>query len=179
MPNPYAEGETLVWFHVVCAACMRPEQLLPVLATSESPPADATWLRETAEFGVAHPRVQRLARAERAASGRARCRSCRELMDKGKFRLVLQMFEDGRMNAIGSIHPDCAEAYFGTTQILGRLERLTPELDASGLAEIEEVMRTQRPAPPPEDSESEDADSPRLAKTSGDDSEDADAKKQA
>ena len=136
---------------------MRSEQVLPVLATYEPAPADASFLREAAEFGVAHPKVQRLARAERAASGRARCRSCRELMEKGRFRLVLQMFEEGRMNAMGSIHPDCAEAYFGTTKILERLARLTPELDAAALVEIEEVMRVQRPAPPPEEGAAEDA----------------------
>ncbi|MGC4095402.1 MAG: hypothetical protein QM756_47255 [Polyangiaceae bacterium] len=175
MPNPYAEGDTLVWFHLSCAACMRPEQLLPVLSAVSPTPPDADWLRSAAEFGVAHRRLPRLARVERAASGRARCRSCRELMDKDRFRFPLQVFEDGRMNPIGSIHPECAEAYFGTTQILDRVARLTPDLDAGGLAELEAMMKTQRPAPPAEPDADESA--PGLAKTSGDG--DADGKKSA
>lgn len=159
MPNPYAEGETLVWFHLPCAACMRPEQFLPVLKAHSPAPPDAEWLLKASEGGVEHPRVARLGHAERAASGRAHCRSCRETIDKGHFRIALQSFEDGRMGSIGSIHVECAEAYFGTADILDRIERLTPELDAEAISEIRAGLANQRPAPPEEEA--------RLAKTSG------------
>lgn len=171
VPNPYAEGETLIWFHLPCAACMRPEQFLPALKAHSPAPADAEWLERTAQLGVEHPRVARLGHAERAASGRAHCRSCRETIDKGHFRIALQAFEDGRMGSIGSIHIECAQAYFGTANILDRIQRLTPELDAEAVAEIQAGLLNQRPAPP-EDEEL------RLAKTSGD-PEDAAEKKQA
>lgn len=174
MPNPYAEGETLVWFHLQCAACMRPEQFLPVLKAHSPAPPDAEWLLKASEGGVEHPRVARLGHAERAASGRAHCRSCRETIDKGHFRIALQSFEDGRMGSIGSIHIECAEAYFGTADILDRIERLTPELDAEAISEIRAGLANQRPAPPPEEEA-------RLAKTSGEteDSEAGTQKKQA
>jgi hypothetical protein len=38
--------------------------------------------------------VPRLHGAERAASGRASCRSCRELIGKGEWRLPLVFFEE-------------------------------------------------------------------------------------
>jgi hypothetical protein len=162
VPNPYGEGDTLIWFHLPCAACMRPEQFLPALNAHSPSPPDADSLREMAEFGVEYPRVARLAHAERAASGRAHCRSCRELIEKGRFRLALQAFEDGRMGPIGSIHVECAEAYFGTADLLERIERLTPELDDEARAELGEALKHQR-VPTEEEL--------RLAKTSGEPSE--------
>lgn len=152
----------MIWFHLPCAACLRPEQFLPVLNAHTPEPPDADWLRRTAEVGVQFPKLARLGHAERAASGRAHCRSCRELIEKGRFRLALQAFEDGRMGPIGSIHVECAEAYFGTADLLDRLERLTPELDAEARAELAEALKHQRK---PSEEEL------RLAKTTGDGSE--------
>lgn len=157
---------------------MRPEQLLPVLEAYSPVPDDVDSLKQLAEFGVKFPRVARLARAERAASGRAHCRVCREAMEKGRFRLALQVFEDGRMNAMGSIHLECAEAYFGTADILDRIARLTPDLDEAALAEIQAALKEQRPAPPASDAEP-DSEAPGLAKTAADASESDAQKKQA
>jgi hypothetical protein len=141
LPNPYAEGESLFWFHLVCAACMRPDKLGPTLETCTQPIPEPEWLRKAVSAGIAHDRLPRLVRAERAASGSARCRQCRELVSKGSWRLALQMFEQGRMQPIGTIHAECSEAYFGTTTILDRIERLTDGLDPAELAEIELRVR--------------------------------------
>lgn len=130
IPNAYAEGETTVWFHMLCAACARPAEFLEIASQ------DHAELRALAEEGVAHRRLPRLLAAERAPSGRARCRSCHELMDKGAWRLRLGIVEEGRMNPIGFIHVGCSEAYFETRNVLGRIERLTPELSESDRAEI-------------------------------------------
>lgn len=161
LPNAYGEGEAMHWFHLVCATCMRPEKVLPVLDASADEVPERAWLHATATFGVAHHRLPRLARAERAASGRARCRSCQEPVDKGSWRFALHMFEEGRFSPIGTIHAECAQAYFGTIEILERIERLTPGLDAAALGEIAGLLRTPRPAAPAEDEGS----TPGLAKT--------------
>jgi hypothetical protein len=162
LPNAYAEGEALYWFHLGCAACMRPEKLLPALVADESEISERAWLIETAEFGVAHRRLPRLAHAERAASGRARCRACHEPVEKGHWRFALQMFEEGRFSPIGTIHVECAEAYFGTIEILDRVQRLTPDLDAAAVAEIGVLLRTPRPQPAGAEPDSA---TPGLAKT--------------
>jgi bifunctional polynucleotide phosphatase/kinase len=154
--NPYAEGETHSWFHVPCAALMRPEKYLAAEAAADELPApfrDA--LRHTAEVGVAHRRLPRLAGAERASSGRAHCRHCRELIAKGAFRLRLQMFEEGRASPIGTIHVACAEPYFGTRDIMDRIIALAPDLDTEDRGEIERDLASEPPARPP------------LAKTQG------------
>ena len=137
LPNSYAEGESLFWFHLVCAACMRPEKFGPTLESCNQPIPDAAWLREAVRVGLQYQRLPRLLRAERATSGKAHCRQCRELVNKGSWRLALQVFEEGRMQGIGTIHLECALAYFDTVEILDRIERLTEGLTPTDLSEIE------------------------------------------
>jgi len=156
-PNSFGEGEATSWFHLACAALMRPEKLLPVVEATTGELAERAWLEEAARFGVEHRRLPRLVRAERASSGRAHCRSCRELIAKGDWRFALQMFEEGRPNAIGTIHVTCAEAYFGTADVLSRVRRLSPDLSDADLADLEKALSEQRPG---------------LAKTQGSEDED-------
>ena len=145
LPNPYAEGETLYWFHPTCGACMRPEKFLPALKSAVGVP-DRDWLERAAESGLAHHRLVRLAHAERSKSGKARCRSCREPIDGGVMRFALCIFEEGRMSPIGFLHVECANAYFGTTDLLDRVEKLSPDLDAAALSEVAERLQHQREA---------------------------------
>ena len=141
LPNAYGEGESLFWFHVACAACMRSEKLGPALESWGQPIEARDWLIEAIQSGAAHPRLQRLLRAEHSPSGAAHCRQCRELIAKGCWRLALQRFEEGRMQPIGFIHVQCAEPYFGTADILERVARLSDGLSSSDLAEIEGQCR--------------------------------------
>jgi len=46
------------------------------------------------------------------------------------------------MQPIGFIHVQCAEPYFGTADILGRVARFSDGLSSSDLAEIEEQCRS-------------------------------------
>ncbi len=156
-PNSYGEGEATSWFHLSCAALMRPDKLLPVLDAEAGEVPEREVLLGAARFGLEHERLPRLVRAERASSGRAHCRSCRELIAKGEWRFVLQIFEDARPTPIGTIHASCAEAYFGTADVLERAERLTPDLTAQDRAELARALSEQRPG---------------LAKTQGADADD-------
>lgn len=156
-PNSYGEGEATSWFHLACAALMRPEKVIPVLEGSSEELPERSWLSEVARAGVEHERLPRLARAERASSGRAHCRSCRELIPKGEWRLALQTFEEGRPTPLGTIHASCAQAYLGTADILTRARRLTPDLSDEDAAELSRALSVQRPG---------------LAKTEGADEDD-------
>jgi hypothetical protein len=169
LPNAFAEGETLHWLHLYCAAAMRPEKFLAALDASGETIAERELLRNTAAEGVEHRRLPRLVRAERAPSGRAHCRSCRELIEKGHYRLALHLFEDGRFSPIGSIHVECSLAYFGTATILPRIVRLTGALSGEDTGEIERLLANPKPAAEPEaveeqGSPAETGGSPGLAK---------------
>jgi len=141
-PNAFGEGEMTLWFHLPCGAYSRPEPFLEAQGTA---PADAgamvteaqlEQLVSAARFGIEHRRVPRLHGAERATSGRAHCRSCRELIGKGEWRLPLVFFEDYRFNPGGYLHARCARNYFETTEILDRVRHFSPELRDAEVAEV-------------------------------------------
>jgi hypothetical protein len=154
LPNAFGEGESMHWFHLACGACMRPEKFGPALDAQSPPPPDAEWLKVAVEAGLAHHRLPRLARVERAPSGRATCRSCREVIDKGAFRVALQMFEEGRFSPIGSIHVECSAAYFGTKNIVDRMRKLTPSITDADAEELTRLIAVEKPAAPKGDDES-------------------------
>lgn len=144
-PNAFGEGEMTLWFHLPCAAYSRPE---PFLETQAAAPTDADLgpLAVAARFGIEHRRVPRLHGAERATSGRAHCRSCRELIDKGDWRLPLVFFEEYRFNPGGYIHARCTREYFETTDLLDRIRHFSPELGEPELAEVAAALVA--PTPP-------------------------------
>lgn len=142
LPNAYGEGESHFWFHLMCAACARPEPFLEALAASEESPNDRYLLESLARAGVAQPRLCRLARAERSPSGRARCRKCRELIESGTLRLGLQIFEEGRFSPLGYIHAACAAPYFEAQPEVERLGLPGGKLSRDELDEVARAMRS-------------------------------------
>jgi hypothetical protein len=141
-PNAFGDGEMTLWFHLPCAAYSRPEPFLET-ESAAAPEAQDARLVEAARFGIAHRRVPRLHGAERATSGRARCRSCREPIGKGDWRLALVFFEEYRFSPGGYIHARCALAYFETVDLLDRVRHFAPELSEADLAEIAAAMAAE------------------------------------
>jgi hypothetical protein len=143
LPNAFGEGEMTLWFHLPCAAYTRPE---PFLETSAAPGAieSASALEAAARFGVAHRRVPRIHGAERASTGRARCRQCREPIGKGEWRIPLVFFEEYRFEPGGFIHAGCAQPYFDTIDIVDRIRHFSPALDAGELADLAAALRAVR-----------------------------------
>lgn len=153
-PNAFGEGEMTLWFHLPCGAYKRPEPFLAMLEGLGSDEAgDLTAgdlnavraLEPGAEFGIAHSRVPRIDGAGRAPTGRARCRSCRELIEKDSWRIGLVFFEEQRFEPSGFIHASCAEAYFGTRDVLERLRHFNQALDAGDIRAIEAAMQPRVP----------------------------------
>jgi hypothetical protein len=139
-PNAFGEGEMTLWFHLQCAAYTRPEPFLETLpsATIEN----AADLAAAAQFGIAHRRVPRVHGAERASTGRARCRSCRELISQGEWRVPLIFFEEFRFAPSGFVHARCAQAYFETTEVLDRVRHFNPDLSEDDIDELEQALRS-------------------------------------
>ena len=136
LPNPFAEGEMTHWFHLFCAAYKRPEPLLEAVAAATETLDDRERLESEAARSIAHRRLPRINGAERASTGRARCRSCREPIDKDAWRIRLVFYEDGRFNPSGFVHVRCSQDYFETTDVVGRLRHFSQELSDSDLDEI-------------------------------------------
>jgi hypothetical protein len=125
LPNPFADGEMTLWFHPVCAALKRPEPFLEALAQGEVALDDPARLSELARTGIAHRRLPRVDGAERSPNGRARCRSCREAIPRGDWRISLVYFQDGRFEPSGYVHATCSMEYFGTTDVTGRVRHFS------------------------------------------------------
>jgi hypothetical protein len=129
MPNAFGEGEMTLWFHPLCAAHMRPDAVLEHIADPVLEAALRESMRSIAQAGLKHHRLPRIAGAERAPSGRARCRACRELIEKSDWRVTLTMYQEGMFNPMGFVHVRCAGTYFETKDIESRLLHFASDLD--------------------------------------------------
>ena len=140
LENPFAEGEMTHWFHLDCAAFKRPEPLLQALEKRGEPLEGQDSLESEARKGLEHRRLPRVNGAERASSGRATCRSCRETIAKGSWRIPLVYWEEGRFEPSGFIHAGCARGYFDTSDILPRVRRFSPGLSEEDLGELKREL---------------------------------------
>lgn len=150
-PNAFGDGEMTLWFHLPCAAYKRPEPFLELLdgVTAEEVVTDelgvALALRPSAEFGIENRRLPRLDQVDKAPTGRARCRSCRELIEKDSWRIGLVFFEEYRFEPSGFIHARCAAEYFGTTNIIDRVRYFNPDLEKPELEDIAKAATRSQP----------------------------------
>lgn len=143
-PNAFGEGEMTLWFHLACGAYKRPEPFLEALADAGGIVPDAPALKAAAEAGIEHRRLPRVNGAELAPTGRARCRSCHELIDKSTWRIALVFFEEYRFQPAGFIHAGCAREYLGTADVIKRVRHFRPELDRAGLDALKASLEGSR-----------------------------------
>ena len=145
LDNPFAEGEMTHWFHLDCAAIKRPEPFLETLEARIEPLDDADRLASEARHTIAHRRLPRINGAERASTGRARCRSCRNAIEKEAWRIPLVFYEEGRFAPSGFIHATCARDYFETTDVIPRLRRFSPDLQDEEIQALEGELGGGKP----------------------------------
>lgn len=144
LPNPFAEGaELTLWFHPMCAAYKRPDAMLEALANSAEVP-DRETLEGIASTSRAQPRLPRIDGAERAR-GQATCRSCREPIARGSWRIRLVFFEEGQFHPSGFVHLACRREYFESDDLIDRLLHFSPDLAEADRAELRELCG--RPGP--------------------------------
>jgi poly [ADP-ribose] polymerase len=139
MPNPFGEGEATFWFHPRCGALKRPEPFLEALKSIDVELEDREDLEKAARKGTVYRRLPRLNGAERAPTGRARCRSCRGLIEKDSWRISLVFYEEGRFSPSGTIHVRCAGEYLETTEVLDRVRHFS-SLGEDEIAEIAALL---------------------------------------
>jgi len=145
LPNPYADGEMTLWFHPLCAAYKRPEALLQVLPETDA--ADRDWLERAARGSLAHRRLPRIDGAERSPSGQARCRNCRQSIERGTWRIRLVFYEEGRFNPAGFVHLECRQVYFESNDILDHVLHVSPNLSGEEREELRRACSTNRAGP--------------------------------
>jgi hypothetical protein len=128
LPNPFADGEMTLWFHPACAAYKRPEPFLQALAETRESVPDRDRLEGAARASLAHRRVPRIDGVERAPGAQAKCRHCRQPIERGSWRIRLVFYDEGQFSPGGFVHLDCRQAYFETGDILEHLLHFSPAL---------------------------------------------------
>jgi hypothetical protein len=141
LPNPFGEGEMTLWFHPLCAAYKRPEPVLQALA--EAPPnvPDREGLERAARGSLAQRRLPRIDGAERAPSSQAKCRSCRQPIERGSWRIRLVFYEEGRFSPGGFVHLGCRRAYFETDDLLQQVLHFSSALNSEEREELRGAFR--------------------------------------
>lgn len=141
IPNPFADaGLATLWFHLRCGAYKRPEILLEALEATSETVRERETLKTLAECGVEHRRLPRVDGAGKAPTGRARCRSCRETIDRHTWRIGLVYYDEGQFAPSGFIHVACAPAYLGTADVIERIRHFSPELTDDDVAELRQRL---------------------------------------
>ena len=129
LPNPFGEGEVTHWFHPGCAAYRRPGALLQALGEFPGTPGRES-LERVANTALVNPRLTRIDGGERAPSSQARCRHCKEPIEKGAWRIRLVFQEEGTFTPGGFIHLACRKDYFGAGDVLAQVLHFSPALAA-------------------------------------------------
>jgi hypothetical protein len=141
LPNLFGEGEMTLWFHPLCAAYKRPQSLLETLPAANEELPEREKLERAAQASVTHRRIPRIDGAERAPSGHATCRSCRELIAKGTWRIRTVFYEEGRFSPGGYVHLTCRKAYFETDDVLDAVLHFSPALSDEDRQELARAFR--------------------------------------
>jgi hypothetical protein len=145
--NPFGDGEATLWFHPLCAAYKRPEAVLETLASAGDVPGRAE-LDAAARASASQRRRPRIDGVERAPSGQAKCRCCREPIAKGSWRIRLVYYEEGRFTPGGCVHLGCRRTHFETEDVLAQALHFSPALGAEERAEV--ARACAEPPEPPE-----------------------------
>jgi NAD-dependent SIR2 family protein deacetylase len=141
VPNAFGEGEATHWFHLSCAAEKRPDKVAAALSAFEGELPERERIAAIAAEGSENPKLASIVHAERAPSGRATCQQCHEKIAKDELRISFEReAEPMGIAATASIHARCGPAFFGSTGLLAKLERTSPELSAEELGELRTAL---------------------------------------
>ncbi|MGO9837007.1 MAG: hypothetical protein ACLP1X_22655 [Polyangiaceae bacterium] len=111
-PNPYSEdgGMSFRYWHLACAAPKLANEVGAALGAYDGPVED----RAAIEALVKEHARPEMPFAERAGSGRARCRACDMAIKKGELRVAFErVYESpmGPQKAAAYAHPKCVARY--------------------------------------------------------------------
>ena len=149
LEGPYGTG--YIWHHLTCAAKRHADDVEEAYQTEawvegvEVPPLEELRkLREKAEEAKANKKET--PHAQRAPSGRSKCKHCDELIEQGSFRVVLERevrFGNQIRGGPINVHPKCVATELLAEDCLTEVEGFqdavqanTPDLSDSDAAEL-------------------------------------------
>ena len=124
-----------LWFHPECAAYKRPEPLLEALESTSDPPG-GDLLERIARHSLLHRRLPRIDGAEPSPTRQAKCRHCRNPIERGAWRIRLVFYEEGMFSPGGFVHLECRTDYFETPDIHEHVLRFSTDLSPELLDQL-------------------------------------------
>ncbi len=140
LPNPFAEGQMTLWYHPICAAYKRPEPVLQAIGNNFQNLPGPEGLEQAARSSLAFRRLPRIDGAERAPSGQAKCRSCRQRIERGSWRIRLVFYEEGSFSPGGFVHLGCRKAYFETEDIQDQVLHFSSALSSEEREDLRKAL---------------------------------------
>jgi poly [ADP-ribose] polymerase len=137
--SAYDDDESLIYYHLACAASKRPAQFGPVLAKYKKSVPDRAALETTMQTSGTTNRLESIQFADRAPTGRATCQHCRELIPKDSLRIAFKLDADPFTPGTGFIHAACGRAFAGAG-IVERLKTRSKKLGKPQLAELAKIL---------------------------------------
>jgi hypothetical protein len=128
--SPYSEegGLSFRYWHLTCAATKLANELAAALAAYEGPVIEG---RAELDAVIAEHTRPPMPHAERASTGRARCRTCDQGIPKGALRVAFERVYEGPMGpqkVAVYVHPGCLPRFLARENESGRTPPETAEL---------------------------------------------------
>ena len=127
------------WFHPECAAYKRPEALLEALESRSDLPGN-DLLERIARRSLVHRRLPRIDGAERSPTRQAKCRHCRNPIERGAWRIRLVFYEEGMFSPGGFVHLECRTDYFETPDIREHVLHFSADLSPELLDQLKAAL---------------------------------------
>jgi ribosomal protein L37AE/L43A len=150
--NQFSEegGTSYRYWHLECAATQLANELAGALAAYEGPPL-AIESREALDALIGEHTRPTMPYAERASTGRARCRACDENIAKGALRVAFERTLDtpmGPQKSAAYAHAKCARRYLEHERERGReapeVEALLRDLEAHSKLGAEDLAAVRQ-----------------------------------
>jgi hypothetical protein len=136
LPNPFADGEMILWFHPACAAYKRPEPFLQTLGEMIEAIPDRERLERIAQQNLTQRRLPRIDGAERSPGRMAKCRHCRTPIERGAWRIRLVFYEEGMFTPGGFLHLSCRNDYFEAHDVMDQVLHFSSDLSDDERTEL-------------------------------------------
>jgi hypothetical protein len=138
--NAFSDGDmTYMWHHLMCAAKKKPAQLKVALDAYEDEIPDRDEIEKVMKASAGKQKPSTFPYAEKAPTGRSKCLSCDETIEKDTIRVAIEREVDTGgfvRKSPGYLHPACASEFIGDDELAEKLKENSTNLKPKELDSV-------------------------------------------
>jgi hypothetical protein len=138
-------GETTFqWYHLACGAKKKPDKVKKAMAAFSGTIPDKAEIEKLLKTTTA--KATEFPFAERAPTGRSKCITCEEMIEKGAYRVAIEREIDAggfMRKGAGYMHPECAQEFAAEEGFAAKVEENSKGLKKDELAEVLELLGSE------------------------------------